>query len=693
MNSKALSFLLLLMCLRLQAQTDSLKNIDLDEVVVTATRTEKLFSALPMPVTLITKSQIMQMGSLRLNEVLQEQTGLAIVNDHGQGIQMQGFNPDYTLILVDGEPIIGRTAGTLELSRLAVGNIKQIEIVKGPSSSLYGSEALAGVINIITENPINTSGKISFRYGANQTSDIAANFNMQKNKFGMYVFANRYSTGGYDFTPETFGKTVEPYENYTFQHKLNYDFSAKLKFSISGRFFFENQQSNFDIGSSQSSVFVSGIGKVQDFNINPVLDWKILGKWKIQFRLYNSSYQTNSSLYYQTDGRTYDATYFKQNFLRTELQSEYFLSKKHSFIMGLGRIWESVEATRYTSVKRFSTDYLYLQYDFSPDEKWNIVLGGRFDNHSVYGSQLSPKLSIQYDIMPQIAVRVSAGMGFKAPDFRQLYLNFTNAVAGYSVFGSEEIPEILAQLQAQNQIENVSLDPSLIGKLSAEKSMSFNFGFKIKPIAKIFRNINFFRNDIENLIESQVVATRTNGQNIFSYRNLNKIYTQGFETDFTYQRSKSLSFSAGYQYLEAKDKDILQKLENGEIFKRDPLTLVTTRLVKSDYGGLMGRSRSMMNFKIFYQNKKTGISSNLRAIYRGKYGLADRNGNLILDEANEYVLGFWTFNLSASKEFLKQKLRIQFGLDNIFDYRDQLNMPNIAGRLWWGSLNFQINQQ
>ena len=72
----------------------------------------------------------------------------------GEGVQMQGLDSEYTLVLIDGVPLIGRSAGTLDLSRLSVGNIKQIEIVKGASSSLYGSEALGGVINIITDNLI-----------------------------------------------------------------------------------------------------------------------------------------------------------------------------------------------------------------------------------------------------------------------------------------------------------------------------------------------------------------------------------------------------------------------------------------------------------------------------------------------------------------------------------------------------------
>jgi outer membrane receptor for ferrienterochelin and colicins len=146
---------------------------------------------LPMPVSLIPQSQIKTMGSLRLNDVLTEQTGLLVVpqiNAQGNGIQLQGFNPDYTLILIDGEPIIGRYTGSLELSRIAVGNIKQIEIVKGPSSSLYGSDALAGVINIITEKPIGNQGMASIRYGTNNTLDVNADANLNfKKTWGLFI--------------------------------------------------------------------------------------------------------------------------------------------------------------------------------------------------------------------------------------------------------------------------------------------------------------------------------------------------------------------------------------------------------------------------------------------------------------------------------------------------------------------------
>lgn len=669
---------------------DSLKTKELVEVVVTATRTEKLVSSVPMPVTIITQQQIRQMGSLRLNELLQEQTGLAIVNDHGQGIQMQGFNPDYTLILIDGEPLIGRTAGTLELSRITVGNIKQIEIVKGPSSSLYGSEALAGVINIITENPKETSGRLSARYGANQTSDFTGSFNLKKDKLGFYAFANRYGTGGYDFTPTVFGNTVEPFHSYTFQSKLNYDFSQKLKLKISGRYFTENQQSNFDIGMLQQPQYVGGKGIVKDYNFNPTVDWLISPKLKMQFRYYQSQYETNSTLNYLSDNQRYDQTFFTQTFQRPEVQTVYFLNDKNIFTTGIGTIAESVEATRYEGTKRFSTNYAFFQYEFFPLKKLNVILGGRFDSHSTYGSQVSPKLSAQYQISPKIALRGSVGVGFKAPDFRQLYLNFNNAVAGYSVFGSEEMGAALNRLQQQNQIAEVLLPPSQIGTLKAERSIAYNLGVKITPSERLTWNINFFRNDVSNLIETQIFARRTNGQNIFGYRNLNRIFTQGFETDATYKINTNLTFSAGYQYLLAKDKDVIAQIERGEIFRRNPETFVTTRVTENEYGGLMNRSRSMLNVKLFYENQQHGISGSIRAIYRSRFGFGDNNGNLILDTDSEYVKGFVTWNMAVAKDFWKNKARFQVGIDNLLNYRNESQMPNMAGRLWWVSTSFQF---
>lgn len=666
---------------------------ELSTVVVTATKSERQLSDLPLPVKVIGKEQISNMGSLRLNDVLAEQTGLSIVKDYsGTGIQVQGFSPEYTLLLIDGEPLIGRTAGTLELNRVAVGNIKQIEIVKGPSSSLYGSEALAGVINIITDKPEGIGSTLHTRYGTNNTIDLSASASYQDSKVGAYIFADRYSTGGYDLTPESFGNTVEPFENYTFNSRLTFDFSAKTKVNLGGRYFTESQKNRLNIGTPDQFEIVSGDGKVRDWNINPVVTYIFSNRLKTTFRFYGTGYRTESTFQYESNGGLYDQSFFNQTFNRPEIQSEYFFNKKNTLTIGVGRIWESVEATRYEETKRFISNYIYFQHEWTPLQKLNVIAGGRYDAHSVYGSQFSPKLSVQYDALSWLALQGSMGVGFKAPDFRQLYLNFTNAVAGYSVFGSQEVEAGIARLQSEGQISELLMDPSQFGDIRAESSIAYNLGFKLKPTSKASVNINVFRNDIRDLIQTQAVARKTNGQSVFSYFNLDQVFTQGIETDLSYSLSKPLRFSLGYQLLVAKDKSVVDKLRQGEVYARDPETQASYRVNENDYGGLFNRSRHMLNAKAFYDNTEKGWNASLRMIYRGRYGFGDRNGNSILDADNEYVNGYLTVNVSLAKTFRKI-LKLQVGCDNLFDYTDPEFVAALPGRLLWTSMTVNLTRK
>ncbi len=678
-------------CTNVNAQKDSVQNKNLDEVVVTATRSERLMGALPMPVTLISKKQIQASGSLRLNDILGEQTGLFVVNDHGNGVQLQGFNPDYTLILIDGEPLIGRTAGTLELSRVAVGNIKQIEIVKGPSSSLYGSEALAGVINIITDTPKGIRGSLSARYGTNATTDLTGDVSVKSQKMSLYLFGNRNSSAGYDFTPETFGQTISPFNNYTLQAKAGYEFSKKLKLNLSGRYFEEAQSSGFLVNKSN----VSGRGTVTDFNFIPSLTWKTSDRWKNTFRYYASSYKTNASLNYENSGAVYDQSFFRQTFQRPEWQSDFTLNQKNLLTLGIGQVSETVEATRYVGTKSMANRYVFAQYEYFPTPKLQFIGGGRFDAHNVYRSQFSPKISAQYELNDQWAVRASGGVGYKAPDFRQLYLNFTNAVAGYSVFGSNEVQNEVERLQKTGQIAGILTDLAQFGTIRPESSVAFNVGTKFQNKAKNMRwSVNIFRNNVKDLIETQAVAAKTNGQNVFSYLNLNQVFTQGIETDASRQfkvGSGQLSLNVGYQYLEAKDQAVLDKIKNGKLFGRNPETLATTRLTKSDYGGLFSRSKHSANVKLFYEVPNSKVTTSLRAIYRSRYGFGDSNGNLILDDDNEYVRGFVTLNFAAMKTFGKY-FTLQAGVDNLLNYRNELQIPNLAGRLWYVSARINLEK-
>jgi outer membrane receptor for ferrienterochelin and colicins len=204
-----------------QQYLDTTKVNQLEEVVITATRTIRQLSSVPLAVTLVSNKDIKKAGSTRLKNILQEQTGIIFVTDASgfEGVQLQGLNAAYTLVLIDGVPLIGRSAGTLDLNRLTVNDIKQIEIVKGPSSSLYGSEAIGGVINIITNKLNRDVSKGNFQYyikgGRRSELDLNTNYIYKKNKFGIKAGVNLNSGGAFDVSPKTASNTTEPYKSFT----------------------------------------------------------------------------------------------------------------------------------------------------------------------------------------------------------------------------------------------------------------------------------------------------------------------------------------------------------------------------------------------------------------------------------------------------------------------------------------------
>lgn len=691
---------------------DTIASKQLDEVIVTATRNERTVGALPMPVSLIAKNQIKTMGSLRLNDVLTEQTGLVVVpqvNAQGNGIQIQGFNPDYTLILIDGEPIIGRYTGSLELSRIAIGNIKQIEIVKGPSSSLYGSDALAGVINIITDRPVGTKGNLAIRYGTNNTLDINGDVGFTKKKLGVYVFANRYHTDGYDLSPQNFGKTVSPFTNYTLNSKITYKVGPLTDISIAGRFFNEDQVFRFEVESNGSRIRTSGNGNTRDWNFNPVLTHRFSDKLKAIARFYSTHYQTETYLDLETDGSRYYQDDFKQSFTRPELNVEYYFNEKNILTLGGGYIKEMVQTSRYGDEdKRYqSTSYGFFQHEWLPMEKLTLIAGGRYDYNTIYGSQFSPKLSSRFELNKKVTFKVSGGVGFKAPDFRQLYFNFNNSAAGgYSVLGTEVAIDRLAELDAAGQIQTYLFDPNKLGDLQAERSISINAGADVEILPSLKMDLNIFHNSINNLIETQAVAITTSGQSIYSYRNILRAYTQGLESNFSYPVGKYLNLSLGYQLLYAKDKDVAEAVQAGDVYWRDPNTLVTKRLKPAEYFGLYNRSRHMGNFKVFYNHKPSGWEGSVRVIYRGKYGIGDIRGNIqgevippsdtnsnsILDVYDDFVNGYALVNISAAKT-VKNAVRFQVGVDNLFDYTEPVLIPNLPGRLYYASVSYSFSKK
>ena len=664
---------------------DSIKISELREVVVTATRTERNLASLPLPIAIITSEAISKSGVTRLNEILFEQTGLLTIPDFGgvEGIQVQGLDASYTLILIDGVPLVGRSAGTLDLSRISVGNIDRIEIVKGASSSLYGSEALAGVINIITKKPKRDllSGNLSYRYGSFETNDLNSNVVWKKNKFSGSIFANYFNTNGYDLNESTPEKTVEPFYNITIQPKFYYDFSDDLKLVVGTRYYNQKQDYKATIDDEK----YKGNSNINEWNSQIKVTHKWNKKFYSEYEFYATNYKTDEFLN-DSNKQLFEANFYKQWLFRPEVRTTWSFQKS-KLTAGIGLNKETLNRTYFDSNVVFNSQYAFLQYDYNPTDKWNILAGFRYDNHQEYQSQWSPKFAINYKVNQNFSLKSSVGYGFKAPDFRQLYFDFSNSAIGYAVFGYNVAETKLDDLDVQGQILFRYDGIDFNSELKPENSINFNLGSYYEK--ENFKwETNFFYNSISNLIDTKAIAQKTNGQNVFSYFNIDEIFTYGIENNFHY-KINNFKFSLGYQYLVAKDKSVIKAIDKGEVFARDQTTLASFQLKKDDYFGLFNRSKHTANFKVLYTIPTIKTAINLRVFYRSKYGIADSNNNQILDNYDDFVSDYFLTNLSISKD-IQENLSLQMGANNLFNFTNPYEISNLSGRQLFARLQFNF---
>jgi outer membrane receptor for ferrienterochelin and colicins len=662
-------------------RTDSSAAVDMDEVVVTATRSERLLGNTAVPVTLIRQQTIRQSGSLRLNDILGEQTGLFITQGFGKGVQMQGLSPDYTLILLDGEPLIGRMGGVLDLTRLTVGNIRKIEIVKGPSSSLYGSEALAGVINIITDGSGQRKLKADVRYGRFRTSDIALDGATRIGKLRLTGFVNHNSTQGYSLLPNSIQQTVEPYWRLTGQQSIAYDFNDRTKFKASFRQHHEDIVNSIVVQNLGSQLLSKGKELNNDFNVTPSISHRFSERFRTTLRGYGSSFSSRQLLDVAGESGRYNDR-FRQRFMRIEDQTDIEWGSNLSMNIGGGYIVETVSSNRYDSLeteRRNTVAYGFLQQEWRATEKLVFTGGVRYDRNATYASVWSPKLALQYRPSAKLRINASVGRGFKAPDFRQLYLNFTNIAAGsYSVFGTLVAAEEVRRLQADGQIDQVTPAFGLLQDLRPETSTGTNVGvqYDLKPGWQA--KVNFFRNDIDNLILTDIIAYKRNGGQIFSYLNVAEAFTQGLEAEFTAVPVKRLTVSGGYQFLITADKSVLSDIRDARIFKRDAATGISSQLQRREYAGLPGRSTHMANLKFFYGTEADRWTANLRLVWRSRWGTSDLDGNGLINREDEFARGFLQVNLAGGFR-ISRLIHLMAGVDNLFNYRDAYNLPGQPG--------------
>ena len=673
-----------------QKGSDSLQATSLDEVVVTATRTPRTMGNLSIPVSLINAKTLYQSGSLRLSDILSEQTGVVVNDQFGKGVQVQGLSSEYTLLLLDGEPLIGRTGGVLDLSRITVRNIRKIEIIKGPSSSLYGSEAMGGVINIITDRAGQNKGDVSARLGRFGTVDGALNFSKRFNRTDLMLSSNYNRSEGYSLKPFSQQKTVEPFWKSTHQLNIHQTISDRWKIGTGIRYNTTYINNNISVQNLGVSILSKGFEKNEEYNFTPYLQYQIDQKIKSVLRGYVTGFKSLQQL----DGKEGSGIYndaFNQLFARIEHQSDIQILRNSTTTFGGGWAKEQVSSNRYDSLSTKRNNqiaYFFAQHEQKFNDRFYVIGGLRFDDNKAYASVWSPKLSLHYTIDKSFVLNASYGRGFKAPDFRQLYLNFTNLAAGaYSVFGTEVAIQELKRLSAAQLLEQTTDMASKLAVLKPESSGGLNLGLKFTQPKLFNASLNLFRNDLSNMIVTDIIGYKKSGGQIYSYFNLKKALTQGVELSIEKKLTTTFRIQTGYQFLYSADKEMLAAIRKGKVYQRNSVDNMVTRMQLSDYGGLPFRSKHTANLKVQYEDSK-GFFATTRFIYRGRWGTTDLDGNGLINRRDEYANGYVQINCSAGIQ-LKQRWKLMAGIDNMFNYKDILHLPGNPGRV--GYIDMQIN--
>ncbi|MCU0328861.1 MAG: TonB-dependent receptor [Chitinophagales bacterium] len=666
-----------------QGQKDSMAIQKINKIKISAYRTKNNVSYIPAPVQVIDQETIQRSGLSRLGEILREHSGLMTYSDFGvrEAVQIQGMDAEYVAILIDGQPLIGKTVGSIDLSRISLQNVEKIEIIKGSSSSLHLSEALGGTINIITKKP-DHKDKIAadglYKLASFMTHDASANLQWVKGKAVFDLFGNFYSTQGYNLIEANTIPTVQPYYNATIQPRFKYLANEKLDFSMSSKYFYQNQNNNQ--WAAQENV--SGQIKTNEWSHTAQVNYFIDTNFKITADMLYATFDVSEQLTGQVN--LSDTSFYSQFILRPDIRAAYSFSDK-KITLGLGSNIEGLSRSLFDRQANNNYHFIYGQFENLRPSKFTYALGFRLDMHERFSPQFNPKLGMTYHVSPNYSFKFSIGFGYKTPDLRQLYYNFSSSNIGYTVVGSLVAAEVLDQLQAQGQIASVFQLPTK--DLQPEKSININLGGEAKR-DRFSLKYNFFYNYITNLIEYRGIATKTNGNSVFSYFNIDRIYTYGAELLGNFRVSDQFNISLNYQYLQARDFGIEDLVASGNAFAKDEQN-VSFRLAASDYIGLFNRSNHIVNFAIRYDIPKSKTSLNYRMIYRSEFGIFDTNGNGFLDKYDRKVSGFFTHNLTATQEILKN-LKAQVGVVNALNYTDADFMPQMSPRQFFLTLMYHL---
>lgn len=599
--------------------------LNMDEVVVTAQYSPEKADKSIYRIEVINSRQIEQKAAINMADLLKDQTSMRITQDpvFGTSLRMQGLSGENVKFLMDGVPMIGRMNGNFDLTQINLYNVDHVEIIEGPMSVIYGSNALAGVINIITKENrsslLNTTANVYLESVGVVNFDAAVSFN--KKKHGFSVEGGRNFFGGYSPMDTSRSQTFKPRRQYFFDGYYAFT-SNKFRIKIAGDYF---NEFILDKGSLRVPYFETAFDNdftTIRYSVKADASLKLRGSRVISLLASYSVWDRMRQTYYN-DLTTLTKTPVQQSWARDTSSIHAFIArgtftqsnadKKFNYQAGFDINDETGYGEKIAGNKQTIGDYaVFLSAKYDPVRTLSIQPGLRLIYNTKFGTPLVYALSAKWTIIDPLSLRFSYSHGFRAPSIKELYLVFVDI--NHDILGN----------------------PDLKSETSNNFNLNLNYG---KEWGKSAISLDF--TCFYNLINNVILLARVNSDlTSYTYRNISKYKTAGFQIGSSFSLYPSFRIQFGYS-----------------------LT------------GITGSPDASIAYEPFRWSSELSLSPSYRFIKPDitlslYYKYTGRAPQLGIEENEvfwEWVDDYNTMDFTASKGFWSNRIRLSAGVKNIFN--------------------------
>lgn len=487
------------------------EDINLDKIVVTASRTEEEMGSITRQVDVITSKEISDSGAKTAADVLGDISSVDIMDYGALGarktVQMRGSTDSQVLVMMDGRPINNAHSGYVDLNTIALENIDRIEVMRGAASGLYGSDAMGGVVNIITKRPPKEGFKTtaSTNFGTFRTYIEKLNQGGRLKGFGYLLSGDYLASEGY--------RNHSAYTAKNASLKLDYEFNSDNKLIFNTGF----HKGNVEVPGSITSQSYSDYRQwIKNFF---QLDWgyKVFDNLDFSFK----GYENRDRLEFTDASVPLDKSTHMTKKRGWELQMNYTPLDFFRAVGGFSYTGNFDDSTK-TAKHKYDVRAWFLQNQLEAFGKLKVDFGARIDDYPSFdNTEISPNISFLYQPDDKTGLRLFYGQSYRVPTFSDLYWSSSTSRG------------------------NPGLEP--------ERGKSYEFGIKREIFKNLKFNLAYFRNDYRNLIK----WNKVNG--IDQPENINKARVQGVEFGNKIFLTDCLDLDISYTYQRPMD-NILHKL-------------------------------------------------------------------------------------------------------------------------------------